>query len=358
MTILYKYLIKEMLKYFGIVLAMVIGIYLIIDFFEKIDDFLEAGVSFSGAYSFFLLKIPLIVAQIIPVCILLAVIIVFGLMVKNNELVALKSSGASVYYLLTPAVILGFLFSILLFFMSEAIAPITIEKANRIWLKEVKKKTGVLSNEKNIWFKSTGSITHIKYYNPATKSIFGVTINHFDDNFRLIGRIDSAKGIFKDNNWVLYDIMEQKLNQKDENYKVTFYEEKIEKLAFLPEDLKTVAKKSEEMNFVQLYSYVKKVESEGYDAATYRTDLHAKISFPFVCVIMCMAGTGLAVKKQRIEGLPVKIAFGIGLAFLYWIFYSFCVSLGYGRMLPPAIAAWTANFIFLCFSIIILLNAD
>ena len=59
-----------------------------------------------------------------------------------------------------------------------------------------------------------------------------------------------------------------------------------------------------------------------------------------------------------IKGLPVIIALGIGTAFLYWIFYSFCLSLGYGEMLPPAIAAWTANLVFLCFSLITLQYAE
>ena len=66
----------------------------------------------------------------------------------------------------------------------------------------------------------------------------------------------------------------------------------------------------------------------------------------------------IAFRGKMKEGLPVSIAYGIGIAFLYWIFYSFCVSLGYGEMLPPIIAAWTANFIFLAFAVFILLNAE
>ncbi|MEA3429334.1 MAG: LptF/LptG family permease, partial [Thermodesulfobacteriota bacterium] len=139
---------------------------------------------------------------------------------------------------------------------------------------------------------------------------------------------------------------------------ITFHEKIIEKLDFMPDDLMRVVKKSEDMSFTELISYVRKIEAEGYDATSYRVDLYAKTAFPFVCIIMCMIGTGIAVRGKIKEGLPVIIACGIGIAFLYWIFYSFCISLGYGEMLPPVIAAWAANLIFLCFGALILLNAE
>jgi len=143
--------------------------------------------------------------------------------------------------------------------------------------------------------------------------------------------------------------MEQVLDTKKGKYNITFRNNKTEKLNLLPENLNTVAKKSEEMTFRELYAYIKKVEAEGYDATIYQVDLYAKIAFPFICIIMCMVGTGLAARGTVREGMPVVIAYGIGTAFIYWIFYSFCLSLGYGEMLPPAIAAWTSNLVFFQF---------
>ncbi|HUV50300.1 MAG TPA: LPS export ABC transporter permease LptG [Anaerolineae bacterium] len=358
MPIIYKYLTREILKYFAIILIMVVGIYVAVDFFEKVDNFMEAGLSLSKTFSYLILKIPFIVAQIIPLSILLAVLIVFGLMTKNNELVALKSSGISTYYFLTPVILLGIIFSAFLFFLSEVIVPVSMEHANKIWLKDVRKESAVISKEKDIWIKGNCTITHIKHYNSANSAIFGVTINYFDVDFRLIRRVDAKKGVFIQNRWCLYDVAQQNLNKKDNNYKISFHEKIIEKLDFMPDDLMRVIKKSEDMSFKELISYIRKIEAEGYDATSYRVDLYAKTAFPFVCIIMCMMGTGIAVRGKIKEGLPLIIALGIGIAFLYWISYSFCISLGYGEMLPPVIAAWAANLIFLCFGALILLNSD
>ena len=207
MSIIHKYLTGEIFKYLFFVLAVVVSIYVAVDFFEKIDNFMEAGLPLSRLFVFLVFKIPFIIAQIIPVCILLSVIVVFGLMNKNNELIALKSSGVSIHYLLKPVLVIGLIFTLLLFFISEVMVPITMGRANEIWLKEVKKESAVISKEKDIWIKGNRLITHITYYNPAEKAIFGISINTFDKDFKLVRKIDAKKGLFKDRQWFLYEII-------------------------------------------------------------------------------------------------------------------------------------------------------
>lgn len=356
-SIIHKYLTREIFKYICIVMGAVIGIYVAVDFFEKIDDFMEAGLGFSKVVTFFIFEIPFIISQIIPVCILLAVLIVFGLMSGNNEIVALKSSGVSIYYMLKPVLLIGFMIAVLVFLFSDVIIPITREKANHIWLREVRHES-FISKDENIWLKDNRLIAHIKSYNDKDKSVSGLTINYFDENFRLQRRIDANKGVFRQKKWFLYDLTEQVLDKKKGDYRVILHKEKVEQFNLLPEDMGRVAKKSEEMSFAELREYVKKVEAEGYDATGYRVDLYAKIAFPFVCIVMCLAGAGVALRGKIKDGLPVGITYGIGIAFLYWIFYSFCVSLGYGEVLPPVIAVWTANFVFICFGVFLLLNVE
>jgi len=358
MSIIYKYITLQISKYFGIVLTFVIGIYIAVDFFEKIDSFMEAGLPYSKILFFFILETPFVVAQILPICILLAVLIVFSLMTRHNEIVALRSSGIRIYYLFKPVVIIGCILGGLLFFFSNVIVPITKAKSNQIWLREVRKESTVITEEKNIWIKGNRLITHINYFNPKVKIIYGITVYRFDQGFQLIRRIDAQEGAFKQKKWFLTGIMEQNLDKEQGDYHITFRDQQVEALDFIPDDLNRVAKKSEEMTYKELSAYIKKVETEGYDATNYRVDLYAKFAFPFICIIMCMVGTGIGVRGKIKEGMPVVIAYGIGTAFLYWIFYSFCLSLGYGGMLPPSIAAWIANLAFFCFGAVTLLNAE
>lgn len=358
MYILHKYLLREITKYFGMITLMVVCVYTIVDFFERVDNFMEAGAPLSSTFRYLAYKIPFIIAQILPVGVLLAVLVTVGLMNKKNELVALKSSGIGIYTLFKPIGLIGLLSGLTLFFISEGIVPITMAKANDIYLKEVKKVSAMATRENNIWIKGKRSFTHITHYNRIEHAVFGVTLHQFDDRFRLIRRVDSPKGVFEDGKWVLIDIMEQRIDPVENTLVVRFHARKAEPVDLLPEDLNRVAKKSEEMSFNELRDYIDAIESEGYNAGNYRVDLHAKTALPFVCLIMCMVGSGIAVRASFKDGLSVIIAGGIVIVFLYWVVFSFCISLGYGNVLPPVIAAWLANLLFLCLGGIVLLNAD
>jgi len=152
--------------------------------------------------------------------------------------------------------------------------------------------------------------------------------------------------------------MEQNLIGEQGGYDVRFYPERTEQLDFIPEDLSHVAKRSEEMGFNELRAYIRRIESEGYDATSQRVDLYSKLAFPFVCLLMSMIGTGIAIRGKLKEGIPVSIVYGLGVAFLYWVFYSFSVSLGRGEMLPPLLAVWAPNFVFLCLGALLLMHAE
>jgi len=358
MTIIHRYLTRELLKYFSIVLASVVGIYLTVDFFGRIDDFLEAKLPLSMALEFFLLKVPLIVGQVMPVGVLLAVLIVFGLMVRSNEILALKSGGVSVRTLIKPVCAMGLVCSVLLFLLSEVLVPVTTAKSNEIWRSEVKGESAVSSRKKNIWIRGDHSIHHVTYFNFSDKTIFGVTLNYFDKDFRLIRRLDAHKGVYMEEGWHLFDVLEQSLVDGNGGYDVTCKNDTLARLEFGPEDLRRVAKKPEEMSYGELSAYIGEVEDQGYDATSHKVDLKAKTAYPLVCLIMSVLGVGLALWQQRREGFAANVFYGIVLAFLYWTLHSFCLSLGYGELLPPIVASWIANSVFACFGIFLLLHAD
>lgn len=354
MSIIDRYITGEILKYFCIIFVAIVGIYLIVDFFDEIDVFLESGLSFPKAFFYFISKMP--VAQFIPVSVLLSVLVTFGVMNKYNEIVALKSGGAGVFHVLKPVLGIGAIFFVVIIFLSEVVVPITKSRAERIWAQESRKKTSATLKEKDIWIKEHRLVAHIGYFNSTDRSIHGITINFFDDNFNVTRRLDCGKGIFKDGRWMFYDIVEQRFDKN--NGGIFFHKELPEKLDFSPDDLGAVAVKSETMSIAELYDYIERVETDGYDARKYRVDFYAKIAFPFACIIMCIVGTGIALRLKAKESLPVSIIFGIGTVFFYWIFYSFCLSLGEGGVLPPLISALVPNLVFLCFGVFTLLNAE
>ena len=355
MTLFGRYIATEIAKSFLIILMVVTGIYLTVDFIEKVDNFIEAGLPVIRALLFFIFKLPLILVQVTPVGILLAVIITFGLMAKNNELLALRASGVNLMSLLGPIMWCGVAAFLFVMLIAEAVMPLTVPQSDQIWIEEVKgrKTSGVKRSD--IWLKGSDTVLHVKYFDPGDRIAKGITIHRFDGNFGLKERIDADTGQFQDGRWVLEKGLVQ---SKSNGYTVEPFDRREVVLEFVPEDLVQLAPKPEAMNIAQLYRYIQKVESEGYDATHYRVDLHAKFAFPVIALILTMIGAGLAARGKIKEALAGSVTYGLGIAFLYWIVFSFCLSLGYAGKLPPILAAWGVNLISTCVAGYLLLNAD
>lgn len=355
MTIIGRYITREIGKYFCIILMIVIVIYLTVDFTQKIDNFIEVGLPAGRAAIFFVFELPLIFVQITPVGILLAVMITFGLMAKHNELLALRGSGVSLVSLTGPIALCGFAATVFMIIVAEGIMPMTLPLANQIWIQEVKGHNSARWRHSDIWLKGDDTILHLKYFEPNAHIAEGITLNRFDSRFKLVERIDAQKGVFKGNHWVLSDGM---IQQYKDGVAVHLFNRMNVKLGFTPEDLAQVAPQPEEMSFTQLYQYIRKVEAEGYDATHYRVDLQAKAAYPLTALILTLIGAGLAARGKIQKGLASGVAYGLIITFLYWIAFNFCLSLGYAGMLPPVIAAWSVNLISLCVAGYLLLNAD
>lgn len=357
MSIISRYIIKEFFKYFAIVQIVVITLFVFIDYLTKIGKFIKAELALSSAFGFVLLKIPFIFTMLMPVCCILAMIIVFSLMIRNNELLAMKSGGVSVYRLMQPVVITGIITTILFFCVAEFVMPITQTSVNEI-KRVIRNKDVKTTSDNNIWLKKENAIIHINYYNSQNRSLSGVTLFYFDKDFELVKRIDAGEAFYQEKSWLFKTVHEMEKKMPENVFFSQFYPEKRITIDVKPEDLKSVIRRSQEMSLKELYRYVKKVESQGYEPVQYIVDMHAKVSFPIACFLMCIIGGGIALAGKRSQGLPVGIGLGICVSFLFWFFHSFCVSLGYGEILPAIVAAWLSNIVFLCIGGVILLNAE
>jgi len=358
MRLLHRYILKETIKSFMLVLAAIGIIFFLIDFIERIDNFMETDLPFSRFIEYMLLKVPFILSQILPICVLLAVLITLGLMIKNNEIMIIKGSGISIYFLLQPVILFGVASTAIMFMLSELVIPLTADKANYIWYKEIKNQKGHTSREKNIWIRGDGLIANIAFFHPGNQTAHGITLYFFDENFKLSRRLDARNAYYKNDQWVFEKSVYQLLEDTGETKKVTYPDQLAISLAFKPSDLVRVSKKSEEMSYSELKAYIQKIRQEGYDATIYQVDLYVKTAFPFICLIMSIIGSGTALKQTKISGLAQPIVFGVVAAFSYWMMNSISISLGHAGQLPSLLAAWSTNIVFGSFGLLSLLKAE
>jgi lipopolysaccharide export system permease protein len=270
----------------------------------------------------------------------------------------LNAGGISIYSLLKPVLVISMGVGLLLFFLAETVTPPTILKANEIDAREIRKTEGASLKRENIWFKGERQITHIAFFHPSGRTAFGYTRYHFDNAFQLIRRVDAKRLELVDGQWILYDGMQQTMNKDTGDLRVEVFTQQKEELNLKPSQFRKMAHRPEEMSMHRLAEYIERVEREGYDAQAYRVDLIHKTAYPFTGLVMGIIGMGLTARKKPVQGLPMAVSIGIAIAFLYWVFQGVCLSLGYGGVLPAAIAAWGANLVFLGGGTLLLINAE
>jgi lipopolysaccharide export system permease protein len=307
--------------------------------------FLSNNAALSQIVSYHLYTVPSVVATMMPACVLLAALITFGLFSRNHEIVAMKANGISLYRIARPVLAFGLIVCALNFLLNEFVTPAANWQAEYIKYVEVqKKKEWGAFKENQIWYKSQNAIYNFKLFAPAENRLKGVTISYLDPQFNLSSRIDAREALWQGDRWELRDVLRTTFAGKD--FPV------IERLPTLavdiaetPEDFQIVQKSADQMGFRELRNYIRKLRQEGYDATRYETDLHGKIAFVFVSLILALIGVAFPMRSERSGGIAQGIGIGVIIGFSYWIVFAFTLSLGRSGTLPPVAAAWATNII-------------
>jgi lipopolysaccharide export system permease protein len=355
MTIIDRYILREVSRYFGWVLMTVAMIYMVADFFDRIDNMIEAKLSVGQALLYILSRVPL--EHLIPVSVLLAVLVVFGLMGKHHELTALNTSGVSLFRCLRAPLVVGVAASLIMVICTEMLLPILRTTANRFWMASGK-QIKVNSPQQDVWMRGDDFIAHIRYFDANRSLAFDVNLNFFDTQFRLVRRIEARRVQFSQAQWTCYDTIEQTLNPIDGGVRVVRYAQMDAPAYFALEDLKQGVKPADEMGLIELAAYIRTVAAEGYDTTSLRVDWQAKIAFPLVCILLAVLAAAIAGRPRRGQGLAILVVAGLGVAFFFWVVRSFSLALGYAAVLPPLLASWIPMLIYAGTTAVFLIRAE
>ena len=102
MRILDRYLLREFAGYLALGLLGFIAIWIVVDFIEKADVFLDHHASFGLLAQYYLVFTPEIVVKVLPVALMLATFLALGQLNKFGELTAMRASGISLTRILAP----------------------------------------------------------------------------------------------------------------------------------------------------------------------------------------------------------------------------------------------------------------
>ena len=346
MNILWRYICREFLKILLLSMSAFILIYLIVDFFARMDTFLEHRATSSLVFLYYLHQIPGIGFQILPLGVLMATLLSLGILSRNNEITAMKANGISLYRITFPLLLLGIVASGLCFIGNEFIVPFSNRQSDSILLTEIlKKPRKTFIRNYKVWYRSRNAIYNFQVFNPQQDLLEGITLFEFDDDFKLLRRIDAKRALWKGDAWHFYDVTIRDFDKTRATQTIRF-EERVIPIPETPDVFKEERRDTEEMGYYDLRSYIRRIKNGGYDATKYIVDLYAKISFPFACAIMVFIGIPFSVKTARSGGVTLSIVMSIAIGFFYWIILNLSLSLGHSGWLPPQLSAFAPHALF------------
>jgi lipopolysaccharide export system permease protein len=358
MSLLTRYLVREFLRLFALCLGGGVALYLVIDLFDRINIFIRYGADVKWVVLFLLYKIPLMVYQIVPATMMLAILLTLGLMTRNNEVLALRTSGIPVSRIAAPFLGIAMLVSLAAFLMNEFVVSPAYQRSEYIRRILIEGQVPFSMKVRDrIWFKGEEGFYRIASFLPAKKEMQGVTWFTVSRPFQLSKRVDATRAIWEEGRWVFYDVVERTF-QSGELAEIARADRKSIDLHETPEDFEALRKETDEMPFRKLRRYIRKIESEGYDSTPYRVDLHVKVSFPVLNIITAFLGIPFALRLPRIGGLAAAAGMSLILGFTFWVLFAVTVSIGQTGLLPPLVAAWAANILFAALGIYLLLRVE
>ena len=346
--ILDRYILQKFWVILIISLITFLAVFHIVDVIEKIDKFLRATMALSAVGTYYLYQLPFFINIALPMSVLLATVFTIGMLSKNNELAAIKSSGISLYRVSVPLLAMGILLSAFSYFFDDTLVipasrkRIEIEQTQMKRYKKRKKKI-----IRNITYQDSPVCNIvIDKFSTTNKTASTVTIQYTDEHI-LTRRVDSEKMKWdKDSKvWILSDFKIRYFDNEGNETVVTHTRDSLLTLNLKPEDIVSANLKPDEMRFGELSSFIQRLRQSGNDPRKWEVNLHFKISFAFTNFIVILFGIPLSAIKQH-KGVSFGAGMSLFVIFTYYGFIKFGQVLGYKGFLSPFFSVWFGNIVF------------
>jgi LPS export ABC transporter permease LptG/LPS export ABC transporter permease LptF len=322
------------------------ALFVLVDFMDIFDDIQHNKVKGKVVLHYYAFESPFILHLIIPVAVLMAVLITFGLMGRRNEITAMKAGGISVYRAALPALTLAVVVAGLLFGMSEYVLPPMNKVADRD--RNIIKGRPPQSSDllQRRWILgSDARLYHYDYFEPRPEGavLYGVSVYDTDlKNWELRDLLYASRAAW---NGTAYDLERGwRRSFGDATVFRTFTGTKTREID-PPNYFGQEERKADTLRFAELRAHITALETLGLDVIPLRVQLHRKLAFPMVAIVMTLLGIPFAFVVAR-KGALYGIAASIVIAIVYWACIAIFDALGNHAAVPPVLAAWAPNLLF------------
>ena len=358
MKLLDRYLLRQFSKNLLLVLSSLLAIYLLVDFFERVDNFFDAHKPVVLVLKYLAFKIPLIFEQLMPVCVLLAGIITLGLLNRNFEFMALKAGGISVVRIVAPVLVGALLFTIFTLASGQWLVPVSVSVTNKIWYQDVRSKIpkGIQRNNR-IFFKGEKGIYSFGRPDPKKNNFTRFSYIAWDDEYHSSFVLSAETAAWREGEWSFKN-GQFKRRQNDGGYNVEIFEQTGFDLKETPSDFFISTYHMDEKSLSTLFSEARFEKDQSFSEARWK--FHQRLSHIFLGMPLILLGIPVLfmVHQRRGSNLVLAISLSCGLAFAAWGAWSTAQSLARAEYLHPALASWVVHLFCGILGFLLILRQD
>ncbi len=352
--ILDRYVVSQFARTFALTIGGLVVIWMIGEYFEISDDIYEAGASRWIMIEYFKFQLPFIVMMTIPIATILSVLVVFSMMSKQNEVVAVLAGGVSLFRLAAPVLIPVVALTVVEYAVSDYIVPLTNQRVS-----EIKKSLNLGNTSSTIrpaqgnWMRGQGDhIFNYADYDPEQQVFQGLRIYYLDAEAWRLSRVDYATRVhWLEGRWLATDGWRRHYIYSEDGDTITSPElmrmPAVElSLTEDPEYFGTEQRLPEEMTANELRRHIENLEMRGFDASKYKNDLQQKFAFPAIVLVLGLVGIPFGFRMGS-QGTLSGVAVALALTVIFWLAFVIFRAAGEAEYLPPLIAAWAPHALFL-----------
>lgn len=331
MPVLDGYIFRSFMVPFGILLFAFTLLFIIMDMYNEIGDFLDNKAPLSVSVRFFTLKIPGNIRFILPITVLLACMYALANLGRNRELTAIRASGISLVRCGLPIFTVGFCVMLVNFYFNEYLVPETTRKAeivketldNPDYVEQTNARLQFHSGDRlRSWY--FGQFDDDGYQEKVKLKVF--EIDPEKPRQRILKHtIEAEKTRFvPGTGWEFYNAEIHKYSDDglpgdavipDANPMILPEEEVPDKPSVI---IKSVIE-PEALSSLEIYTILEDNPNMAKNLKyIYATILFNRLAFPWACFLCAFFALPLATKNER-SGIFTAIATAVGIAVLYQI---------------------------------------
>jgi LPS export ABC transporter permease LptG len=357
-NILDRYILREFLKVLGLVLLSVMALFIVVDYTEIARDVRANDIRAHTLLYYYRFQIFQVLDWTVPISVLVATLVTFGLMTKNNEVTAIKSNGVSLFRVALPIIAVAALISVFAYFIRDFVLPYANQRVYEL-KRKIEGKPPIAAAQQRLWYHGKGRyLINFLSYDADRQTLSQVQVFEFHPTeFRVTRRVYARLARWNGQAWAFEQGWMRSFNPD----RTSSYTPITQPLALFysetPEDFATDVKPPDQMTYAQLRRYIENIRESGYGADDLAVRLYVKTSWPAISIVMALIALPFAFKLGKggaLYGVFIAIVVGV----VYWMVYAVFTKFGEVGNLPPLLAAWAANILFAIAAVYLFLHVE